>query len=41
MLRLYPGGRGERVVIGTDLAAGQRPQVVVEKKNVCQGVSDW
>ncbi len=36
MLRLYPGGRGERVVIGTDLAAGQRPQVVVEK-NIWQG----
>ena len=36
MLRLYPGGRGERVLIGTDLAAGQRPQVVVEK-NIWQG----
>jgi uncharacterized protein len=36
MLRLYPGGRGERVVIGTDLAAGQRPQMVVEK-NIWQG----
>ena len=36
MLQLYPGGRGERVVIGTDLAAGQRPQVVVEK-NIWQG----
>ena len=36
MLRLYPGGRGERVVIGTDLAEGERPQVVVEK-NIWQG----
>jgi predicted cupin superfamily sugar epimerase len=36
MLRLYPGGRGERVLIGTDLAAGQRPQIVVEK-NIWQG----
>jgi Cupin superfamily (DUF985) len=36
MLRLYPGGRGERVLIGTNLAAGQRPQVVVEK-NIWQG----
>ena len=40
MLRLYPGGRGERVVIGTDLAAGQRPQVVVEK-NIWQGSRLW
>ena len=31
MLRLYPDGRGERVVIGTDLAAGERPQVVVPR----------
>ncbi len=29
LLLLHPGGRGERVVLGTDLAAGQRPQVVV------------
>jgi hypothetical protein len=36
MLRLDADGRGERVVIGTDLAAGQRPQVVVEK-NIWQG----
>jgi uncharacterized protein len=29
MLRLNEGGTGERVVIGTDLAAGERPQGVV------------
>jgi hypothetical protein len=29
MLLLYPGGRVARPVLGTDLAAGQRPQVVV------------
>lgn len=28
-LHLHPDGRGERVVLGSDLAAGQRPQVVV------------
>jgi uncharacterized protein len=31
MLRLYPDGKGERVVFGTDLAAGERPQVVVPR----------
>jgi predicted cupin superfamily sugar epimerase len=31
MLRLSAGGRGERVVIGADLTAGERPQVVVER----------
>ncbi len=31
MLRLYPGSKGERVVIGMDLAAGERPQVVVPR----------
>jgi uncharacterized protein len=36
MLQLHPGGRGERVVIGTDLAAGERPQVVV-RRGVWQG----
>ncbi len=36
MLRLYPDGRGERVVIGTDLTAGERPQVVVPR-GVWQG----
>ncbi len=36
MLRLYPEGKGERVVIGTDLAAGERPQVVVPR-GVWQG----
>ena len=29
MLQLHPDGRGERVVIGSDLAAGHLPQVVV------------
>jgi predicted cupin superfamily sugar epimerase len=29
MLQLHADGRGEVVVLGTDLAAGQRPQVVV------------
>jgi hypothetical protein len=29
MLLLYPDGRVRRPVLGTDLAAGQRPQVVV------------
>jgi len=36
MLRLTPDGRGERVVIGTDLATGERPQVVV-RRGVWQG----
>lgn len=36
MLRLTPGEAGERVVIGTDLAAGERPQVVVPR-GVWQG----
>ena len=36
MLRLYSDGKGERVVIGTDLAAGERPQVVVPR-GVWQG----
>ncbi len=36
MLQLWPGGRTERVVIGKDLLAGQRPQVVVPK-GVWQG----
>ncbi len=29
MLHLYPDGRGERVILGTDLVTGMRPQVVV------------
>ena len=28
-VRLHPEGRGERIVIGTDLAAGMRPQAIV------------
>ncbi len=36
MLQLRPDGVGERIVIGTDLAAGERPQVVVSR-GVCQG----
>ena len=31
MLQLWPGGRVERIMIGKDLQAGQRPQVVVPK----------
>ncbi len=31
MLQLMPDGSGRTVVIGNDLAAGQRPQVVVER----------
>ena len=36
MLQLLPDGSGRTVAIGNDLAAGQRPQVVVER-NVWQG----
>ena len=36
MLQLMADGSGRAVVIGNDLAAGQRPQVVVER-NVWQG----
>ena len=36
MLQLFPGGRSERVVIGPDLQAGQRPQHVVPR-GVWQG----
>jgi len=36
MLRLFADGRGERVLIGKDLEAGERPQVVVER-GVWQG----
>jgi uncharacterized protein len=36
MLQLTANGRGERVVIGNDLAGGQRPQVVVGR-GVWQG----
>ena len=31
MLHLHPDGRGETVLLGTDLGAGQRPQVVVPR----------
>ncbi len=49
MLQLFPGGGSERLLIGKDLAAGQRPQVVVPR-GVWQGsrllatggnVSEW
>ena len=36
MLQLWPGGRAERVIVGKDLAAGQRPQLLVPK-GVWQG----
>ena len=36
LLRLYSDGTGERTVIGSDLAAGQRPQLVVQR-GVWQG----
>ena len=36
MLQLPPNGHGRTVILGRDLAAGQRPQVVVER-NVWQG----
>src|SRR5215472_2235599 len=36
MLQLLPDGTGRTVVIGNDLEAGQRPQVLVER-NVWQG----
>jgi hypothetical protein len=36
MLQLLPDGSGRRVAIGNDLAAGERPQVVVER-GVWQG----
>ena len=35
-LQLHPGGRGEIVTIGNNLAAGQRPQVLVPR-DVWQG----
>lgn len=31
MLQLLPDGTGKRIVIGQDFAAGERPQVVVER----------
>jgi len=37
MLHLHPDGRGETVLLGQDLAAGQRPQVVVPR-GVWQGM---
>src|SRR5947208_1511496 len=36
MLQLHPEGSGQTIVIGNDLAQGQRPQVVVER-GVWQG----
>ncbi len=36
MLRLHPDGRGETVVLGPDLAEGQRPQTLVPR-GVWQG----
>jgi predicted cupin superfamily sugar epimerase len=36
MLQLSPDGRGERVVIGKDIEAGERPQMTV-KRGVWQG----
>src|SRR5262245_56497842 len=36
LLQLFPEGGGQEVVLGTDLLAGQRPQVVVPRK-VWQG----
>jgi predicted cupin superfamily sugar epimerase len=37
MLQLHPGGRAETVTLGTDLEAGQQPQVVV-RGGVWQGL---
>lgn len=31
MLQLHPDGRGEVIVLGNDLVAGQRPQVIVPR----------
>jgi len=31
MLQLFPDGSGERVIIGKDIEAGERPQMVVER----------
>jgi predicted cupin superfamily sugar epimerase len=36
MLHLYPDGKGQTVTMGTDLVAGERPQVVVPRE-VWQG----
>ena len=36
MLQLFPGGRTDRVVLGKDLAGGERPQAVVPR-GVWQG----
>ncbi len=37
MLQLHPDGRGERIALGTRIAKGERPQVVVPR-GVWQGV---
>lgn len=36
MLQLTPNGEGRRVIIGRNIAAGERPQMVVER-NIWQG----
>ena len=36
ILQLYPDGTGEVVTLGTDLASGMRPQVIV-RKDIWQG----
>ena len=36
MLQLHPGGSSQRVILGSDLAAGERPQVIVPR-SVWQG----
>lgn len=45
MLQLWPGGRIEQIVLGKDLAAGHRPQVLIPRgvwqgARLCNG-SDW
>ncbi|GAA2815568.1 cupin domain-containing protein [Crossiella cryophila] len=43
MLLLHPGGRVEQPVLGLDLAAGQRPQVVVPAGvwQASEPIGDW
>jgi hypothetical protein len=43
MLLLYPDGRVARPVLGTDLAAGQRPQVIVPAGvwQASESLGDW
>lgn len=40
VLQLLPNGTGQRVMIGSDLAAGERPQVVVPR-GVWQVLGWW